>query len=190
MSDLTDENIETPVTEGQDTTPEPIVEAGDEVTAPDPLAEARAEADKWKDMALRGAAELDNYRKRASRDLQEARAYGNADLLRSLLPILDNFEMGLEAARAENEKSMIYMGLSMVRRQISDFLKENGVDEVKAEGLPFDPHMHEAVSHEPSDEVADGSVLRVLRRGFKLKDRLLRAAAVSVSSGPADKAAV
>jgi molecular chaperone GrpE len=151
--------------------------------ASDPITEMQAEVEKWKDHALRSAAELDNFRKRSARDMQEARAYANADLLRSLLPILDNFEMGLDAAKAESEKSMIYMGLSMVRRQLSDFLREMGAEEIPSEGKPFDPNLHEAVSQEASTEVAEGTVLRVLRRGFKLKDRLLRAATVIVSSG-------
>lgn len=162
-------------------TPEVIDPASE--TPMDPIAEMQAEVEKWKDHALRSAAELDNFRKRSARDMQEARAYANADLLRSLLPILDNFEMGLDAAKAESEKSMIYMGLSMVRRQLSDFLREMGAEEIPTEGKAFDPNLHEAVSQEASTEVAEGTVLRVLRRGFKLKDRLLRAATVIVSSG-------
>ena len=153
------------------------------VQATDPLTEAQAEVEKWKDIALRSAAELDNFRKRTTRDIQDARSYANADLLRSLIPIMDNFEMGLEAARAESEKSMIYQGLSMVRRQLTDFLREQNVEEINAQGQKFDPNMHEAMSQEASDEYAEGIVLKVMRRGFKLKDRLLRAALVIVSSG-------
>jgi molecular chaperone GrpE len=148
-----------------------------------PLAAAQAETEKWKDTALRTAAELDNYRKRIARDMQDARAYANADLLRALLPVMDNFEMGLEAARAENEKGLIFQGLSMVRRQLSDFLRDTGVEEINPAGQKFDPNLHEAVSQEPSQEHAEGVVLKVARRGFKLKDRLLRAAMVVVSSG-------
>ena len=155
------------------------------VSATDPLTEAQADAEKWKDIALRSAAELDNFRKRTTRDIQDARSYANADLLRSLIPILDNFEMGLEAARAESEKSMIYQGLSMVRRQLTDFLREQNVEEINAQGQKFDPNLHEAMSQEPSDEHAEGVVVKVMRRGFKLKDRLLRAALVVISSGPA-----
>jgi len=152
----------------------------------DPIAELEAEVARWKDLALRNAAELDNYRKRSTREMQEARAFGNSDLLRSLLPIMDNFEMGLEAARVENEKSMIYMGMSMVKRQLADFLRDQSVEDVSPEiGATFDPNVHEAVSQEASAEVAEGGVLRILRRGFKLKDRLLRPANVVVSSGPA-----
>ena len=153
--------------------------------AVDPLQEAQAEIAKWKDLSLRTAAELDNYRKRVTRDVQDARAYANADLLRALLPILDNFEMGLDAARAENEKSMIFQGLSMVRRQLQDFLREMGVEEISPLGQKFDPNLHEAVSQEASKDKPEGTILKVMRRGFKLKDRLLRPAMVVVSSGRA-----
>lgn len=149
----------------------------------DPLAAAQTEIEKWKDLSLRTAAELENFRKRTAREMQEARSYANADLLRSLIPILDNFEMGLEAARVENEKSMIFQGLSMVRRQLAEFLKDQGVEEINALHKPFDPNMHEAMSQLPSAEHPEGIVLGVTRRGFKLKDRLLRPAMVAVSSG-------
>jgi molecular chaperone GrpE len=157
-----------------------------EAAPADPLAEALAEVAKWKDQAYRHAAELDNFRKRMARETQEARQYANADLLRSLLPITDNFDMGLESARLENDKSIIYIGMNMVARQMQEFIKEQGATEVlPGPGAAFDPHQHEAISQEPSDEVAEGAVLRCARRGFKLKDRLLRAANVVVSSGVA-----
>lgn len=156
----------------------------DQNAAIDPLADLQAEVEKWKDLALRTAAEFDNFRKRSAREIQEARAYGNVDLLRSLLPVLDNFEMGLEAARAENEKSMIYMGMAMVKKQLADFLKDQNVEELTPEvGSPFDHNLQDAVSQEVSAEIPEGNVVRVLRRGFKLKDRLLRPATVVVSSG-------
>ncbi len=167
-----------------------------EPTAPDAInpesepstaqpADLQAELERWRDLAYRSQAELDNFRKRISREQQEARAFANADLLRALLPILDNFAMGLEAARAESESSVIFQGMNMVHRQIEEFLREMGVQEVESLGKPFDPNLHEAMSQEPSDSVPEGTVLRVMRRGYKLKDRLLRAACVSVSSGPA-----
>lgn len=171
-----------PANEAQ--TPEVFAPETEAATPADPVAELTAEVARWKDTALRTAAELDNYRKRTARDMQESRAYANADLLRDLFPILDNFEMGLDAAKAESEKSMIYIGLSMVRRQLSDFLRDAGVEEVPGQGAPFDPNLHEAVSHEASTEFAEGTITKVMRRGFKLKDRLLRAATVAVSSGP------
>lgn len=151
----------------------------------DPMVLLAQEAERWKDLAYRSQAELDNFRKRSAREAQEARAYANADLLRSLFPILDNFDMGLEAARAESEKSMIFMGMSMVNRQIQDFLRDSGVQEIEALGKTFDPNLHEAVAQEASATVPEGAVVRVTRRGYKLRDRLLRAASVIVSSGAA-----
>lgn len=181
---MTNENSPPEETPPADPTAEPAVAATPEAAA-DPLAQALQEAAQWKDMAYRNAAELDNFRKRAAREAQETRAYANADLLRSILPVLDNFEMGLEAARAESETSMIFMGMSMVQRQLTDFLRDMGVLEVEALGREFDPNLHDAVAQEASADVPEGTVLRVTRRGFKLKDRLLRAASVVVSSGPA-----
>jgi molecular chaperone GrpE len=186
--DNTPPEADTPEAPIADATPDaPAAETAPAETAPlDPLAEAQAEAAKWRDQAYRHAAELDNFRKRMARETQEARQYANADLLRSLLPIMDNFDMGLESARLENDKSIIYIGMNMVARQMSEFLKEMGVTEVESSpGAAFDPHQHEAISQEASAEIAEGSILRVARRGFKLKDRLLRAANVVVSSGPA-----
>lgn len=150
----------------------------------DPITTLQTEVERWKDLAYRSQAELDNFRKRAAREAQEARAYANADLLRSLLPIMDNFEMGLEAAKAESEKSMIYMGMSMVQRQIQDFLREQGMQEIETLGKAFDVNIHEAVAPEASATVPEGTILRATRRGYRLKERLLRPASVIVSSGP------
>lgn len=169
--------------ETSETSPDtaPAAENAAEAAPTDPVAVLTAEVDKWKDLAYRSQAELDNFRKRSAREAQETRAYANTDLLRGILPIIDNFEMGLEAARAESEKSMIFMGMSMVQRQIADFLRDMGVTEVEAgPGKAFDPHLHDAVSTEASADHPEGSILRVSRRGFKLKDRLLRPASVIV----------
>lgn len=158
--------------------------AAEDAIPADPVTLLSQEVARWKDLAYRSQAELDNFRKRSAREAQETRAYANADLLRALFPILDNFDMGLEAARAESEKSMIFMGMSMVNRQLQDFLRDSGVQEIEAQGKAFDPNLHEAVAQEPSTAVAEGTIIRVTRRGYKLKDRLLRAASVVVSSGP------
>lgn len=168
-----------------DEVPSPEAAAPAEEAAPlDPITALTQEVERWKDMAYRSQAELDNFRKRSAREAQETRAYANGDLLRALFPILDNFDMGLEAARAESEKSMIFMGMSMVSRQLQDFLRESGVLEIEALGKVFDPNLHEAVAQEASPAVPEGTIIRVTRRGYKLKDRLLRAASVIVSSGP------
>lgn len=144
------------------------------------------EIERWKDLAARSQAEFDNYRKRMARERTEAIIYANRSLLEQLLPVIDNFEMGLRAAKeSEGESSMILQGMSMVHKQLDDFLAEQGVEVIPSEGLPFDPNLHEALKQECSDEVAPGHVIYTMRRGYRLKDRILRAANVVVSSGPA-----
>jgi molecular chaperone GrpE len=143
-----------------------------------------AEVEKYKDAALRARADLDNYRKRVAREKEDAIRYANNSLLESLLPILDNFELGLEAAKNTPEATGIVQGLHMVRKQLEDFLRDHGVESVNAEGNPFDPNLHDAVSHEPNSDVTEGTVIRQIRKGFKLKDRLIRPASVIVSKGP------
>jgi molecular chaperone GrpE len=151
----------------------------------DPLTEALHEAGYWKDVAMRAAAELENYRKRVARDMQEAAKYSNASLLESLLPVLDNFDYGMQAAKQEAEGSNLYIGLSMVLKQIQDFLTSQGVQEIPSVGHRFDPNIHEAVSQTPSATAPEGIVLQQVRRGYKLRERLLRPASVVVSSGAA-----
>lgn len=159
--------------------------AADEPAEPkDPIAELQAEVEKWKDTAVRGKAELENLRKRMAREKTDAIKYGNSALIESLLPVIDNFMMGLEAARLESEDSIVFQGMQMVFKQIEDFLSNQGVEVAAAEpGQAFDPQVHEAVSQQPSDEVAEGSIIAVVRRGYKLHDRLIRAANVVVSTG-------
>ena len=183
---MTEPSPETTQPDPVDAVPSPeSAPPAEEAPPADPVALLTQEVDRWKDLAYRSQAELDNFRKRSAREAQETRAYANADLLRALFPILDNFDMGLEAARAESEKSMIFMGMTMVNRQLQDFLRESGVQEIEAQGKTFDPNLHEAVSQEASADIAEGTIIRVTRKGYKLKDRLLRAASVIVSSGPA-----
>jgi len=169
-------------TELQD--PEALAEAAartmsPEEAAPDPAAEAA----RYKDLALRAQADLENYRKRAVREKEDAIRYANTSLLEKLLPVLDNFELGLEAARSATDTSAIVQGMVMVEKQLLEFLRSNGVEPVPAEGQAFDPSHHEAVAQEASAEVPEGHVVRQLRKGYRLKDRLLRASSVTVSKG-------
>jgi len=148
-----------------------------------------AQAEKFRDLAMRTAADFDNYRKRATREKEDAIRYANTSLLESLLPVIDNFELGLEAARGASDSDAILKGLGMVQRQFADFLASAGVEEIKTDGAEFDPNLMEAVGHENDDKIAEGRVLRQARRGYKLRDRLLRPASVFVSKGPASDAA-
>lgn len=143
-----------------------------------------AEAAKLKDLALRARADLDNFRKRALREKEEAIRYANNGLLERLLPVIDNFELGLDAAKTAADTASILQGMSMVQKQLQDFLKNNGLEEVQAEGESFDPNKHDAVSQEFSADIPDGHVIRQVRKGYKIKDRLIRASSVIVSKGP------
>ncbi|MCU0750803.1 MAG: nucleotide exchange factor GrpE [Akkermansiaceae bacterium] len=156
--------------------------AAQETQALDPWEELEAEAAKWKEVSLRTAAEMDNLRKRTAREREEAIRYANQRLLEELLPVIDNFEMGMQAA-SQDTKSMIYIGMDMVRRQLNEFLSSQGVEEIPTSGN-FDPNLHDAVAQEDCSAGEDGRILRVTRRGFKLRDRLLRPASVVVSKLP------
>ena len=150
----------------------------------DPWEELEAEAAKWKEISLRTAAEMDNLRKRTAREREEAIRYANQRLLDELLPVIDNFEMGMLAA-SQDTTSMIYIGMDMVRRQLNEFLSSQGVEEIPAIGM-FDPNLHDAVAQEDCAAGEEGRILRITRRGFKLRDRLLRPASVVVSKLPAE----
>jgi molecular chaperone GrpE len=151
----------------------------------DPMAGLQADLDRFRDLALRTQADLENYKKRSAREKEEAAKYANKSLLEKLVAIVDNFELGLSAARGEGEKSPIYAGMSLVLKQLKDFLADSGLQPIEAVGQKFDPNLHHAIAHEPSDEVPEEHVIRQTRRGYRFKDRLLRPSSVVVSSGPA-----
>src|SRR5881296_896773 len=158
----------------------------EQTDAEDPMAGLQADLDRFRDLALRSQADFENYKKRAAREKEDAVKYANSSLLQRLVSILDNFELGLAAAKTESEQSPIYSGMILVQKQLNDLLEENGLQAIEAEGKKFDPNLHEAIAHEPS-ESAEGMVIRQARRGYRFKDRLLRPARVIVSSGPAQK---
>jgi molecular chaperone GrpE len=147
------------------------------------LEKLQTDLDRFRDLALRSQADFENFRKRAAREKEDAVRFANLTLLEKLIPILDNFELGLVAARNSPEAKAIVVGFDMVARQLNDFLTQHGVEPINAEGQKFDPNLHEAVSQEASASVPEGNVVRQLRKGFKLKDRLIRPSAVVVSKG-------
>src|SRR5713226_5090764 len=153
--------------------------------AEDPTVRLEADLDRFRDLALRSQADFENYKKRSAREKEEAIKYANSSLLQRLAAILDNFELGLAAAKAQGEESPIYSGMVLVQKQLNDLLSEHGLQPIEADGKRFDPNLHEAIAHEPSDQFPEGTVLRQTRRGYRLKDRLLRPSKVVVSSGPA-----
>jgi molecular chaperone GrpE len=172
-----------PVTEPEVEEKDSAAPSAENVQPEDETDGLQADLDRFRDLALRSQADFENYKKRAAREKEEAIKYANSSLLEKLIAIVDNFELGLEAARAEGEKSPIFSGMSMVLKQLMDFLTDSGLKPIDATGQKFDPNLHEAIAHEPSDEVAEGTVIRQTRRGYKMKDRLLRPSSVVVSSG-------
>lgn len=148
------------------------------------LEEAAAQADALRDRLLRTQADWDNYRKRATREKEDAVKYASEAVLERLLPILDSFEMGLQAAQSATDANAIAQGMQMIYTQFQGLLKELGVETIDAVGQQFDPHRHEALSQQESDKHEEGTVLGQMRKGYKLKDRLLRPASVFVSKKP------
>ena len=156
----------------------------DEAETEDEVARLQADLDRFRDLAMRSQADFENYKKRCAREKNDAVKYANRDLLERLVSIVDNFELGLSAAREQSEKSPIYSGMSLVLKQLNDLLAENGLQPIEAVGQKFDPNLHEAIAHEPSAEFPEETVIRQTRRGYRFKDRLLRPSTVVVSSGP------
>ena len=144
-----------------------------EVAAEEEAQQEIDELTKWREMALRTAAEYDNYRKRCVKDREDFTRYANRGLLEELLPVIDNFEMGMQMAQ-QDTSSMIYIGMSMVQKQLADFLNSQGVEAIECEpGQEFDHNVHEAIMSEPSDQ-PEGTIIRILRKGYNLRGRLLR----------------
>ncbi len=146
-----------------------------------------AKADENWERLLRTTADFDNFKKRAAREKTESAQYATASLLTKILPALDNFEMALAAAQSAKDDKLasLQSGVTMIQQQLKGILLEAGLEEIDATGKPFDPTFHEAVSQQESTTVAEDHVLQQLRKGYKFKDRLLRAATVIVAKRPA-----
>ena len=190
--------------EDVESTPDPL--AGDETAAEQsaaagepPAAEPdeaivalQRERDALKEQFLRAAADFDNYRKRIERERRELSEYAAADVLLELLPIIDNFERALQAsasapgATADKpaESEAFRRGVELIHKQMLDLLRKRGVTPIDAHGADFDPNVHQAVIHEPSDAHREGEVMQELQRGYKLGERLLRPAMVKVAKRP------
>jgi len=165
--------------------PEPV-EPGEVEAA---LEQLRRQCEEAKDRALRYQAELDNYRKRVARQMEQERRYACLPLLRDLLPVWDNMERALEAAQKNHEAASLLEGFKMVIRQLEDVFRKHHCTPIEALGQPFDPHRHEAICQQPSDEHPANTVLQVTRTGFQLHDRVVRPSQVIVSTRPEPKKA-
>ena len=163
-------------------------ETGAELT-PAAIAELKTQAAKAKDhweALVRTTADFDNFKKRAARERQDAVKFANESLLQKLIPILDTFDMALTAAvnAKEGTAQSLQTGVSMILSQFRNTLTDAGLEEVDAAGKPFDPNFHEAVSQQETADAPEGHVVQQLRKGYKLKERLLRPATVIVAKKP------
>ncbi|MEO6119703.1 MAG: nucleotide exchange factor GrpE [Terriglobales bacterium] len=147
----------------------------------DILKKVQAERDILFDRLARQQAEFENLRKRTEREKQDFREYAVADTLRSLLPILDNFNLAL---RVQGSGGDLRKGVELIRKQMEDAMTKLGLQAVPALGEPFDPRLHEAIEVVESSVVEDNHVVEELQTGYRFKERLLRPAMVRVARNP------
>jgi molecular chaperone GrpE len=180
----------------KDQAPQPVdqpetAETADESAAPN-VEELKQQASKaaehWERL-LRTTADFDNFRKRAAREKQEAIRFANEALLEKLIPVLDNFDAALQATKTTDgdASGALQQGVAMVFQQFKQVLQESGLEEINAMETAFDPNLHEAISVQETAEVPEGQVLFQTRKGYKLRERLLRPASVIVAKPPEPK---
>jgi molecular chaperone GrpE len=148
---------------------------------PADAAELERQRDELRERLLRTAAEFDNYRKRVDRERRDLAEAASLDLIRDLLPLIDDLERALGVEATGEEAEAYRRGFEIIHRQLLDALRKRGVTPIEAVGRTFDPRYHEAVVHEPSAGHADGEVIGELRRGYLIGDRLLRPSMVKVA---------
>lgn len=146
-------------------------------------AELKQQRDEYYERLLRKTAEFDNYRKRTDRERIQLSDAAAADLLQELLPLVDDMERALKADAGSAATEAIRRGVELIHKQLMETLRKRGVTPIDALGADFDPHFHQAVSHEPADGRREGEVVEEFRRGYMLGDRLLRPAMVKVAKG-------
>lgn len=154
---------------------------------PDPeeaLAAAQATANENRELYLRALADLENYRKRAQRDREDAVKFANDSLLREFIPVIDNLERALEHAGDGAEQKVLREGVEMTLLQFRKVLESAGVTEVAAAGSAFDPNFHQAMGQVETDEQPANTVVQVLQKGYLLRERLLRPAMVMIARAP------
>jgi len=162
-----------------------LLEAADAViedSVGEEVDQLKAELDHVRDIYIRKLAEFDNFRKRVERERDEGQRAATEELVRNLLPVLDNFERALE--HAEDDSGAFHQGVEMIAKQFWDVLERTGVAVVDPLGQPFDPELHEAVQRVEDSELDSGTVASVMLKGFTLGDRLVRPAMVGVVVAP------
>ncbi|WP_455378217.1 nucleotide exchange factor GrpE [Petrachloros mirabilis] len=161
------------------------IDSAELVASKKALADKAEELKALNDKYLRLAAEFDNYKRLAQRDQRDQIKFGNEQLLKELLPVVDNLERAIKAAKDSgvSADNGLMQGIELTFKQFIGALGKFGVQAIPTVGQPFDPASHQAVASMPSDEVPDQHVIEEFQRGYRLHDRILRAAMVTVSSG-------
>ncbi len=154
----------------------------DRPRAADDLSGLRQELEEAKDRALRSQAELDNVRKRLRREMDEERKFACLPLLRDLLPVVDNVARAIQAAEKSPEVAAVVEGVRLVAQQLEQVFSQYQCKKIVALQQPFDPHVHAAISQQPSTDFPPNTVLLVVQDGYQLYDRVLRPSQVIVST--------
>ncbi len=142
------------------------------------LAEAESKTSEYRDSWMRSQAEFQNYRKRLERDNELTYVSMKGDIIKKILPVLDDLERALQNRPADNAWAN---GIDLIARKMQNILESEGIKRIEAEGQEFDPKFHEAISHEPADGVKSGFVISVVQNGYMLGDRVIRPALVRVA---------
>ena len=163
---------------------EPVVDSSSEAEAAveaeaDPGAEAQQFHERW----IRSQAELENYRKRAQKEMEELRRYQSQSIIRDLLPGLDNLDRAVSAAESSSSVEELLEGIRMVQKQFDSALAAHGAKPIECMGQPFDPNLHEAVQQMPSPDFPAMTVMNEMERGYVIADRVIRPSKVIVSTG-------
>jgi molecular chaperone GrpE len=194
---MTSDSIEN-TTDIPDSTSDEAPAAGVKAEATDPVEQlqedletAKAEAEQWRDRFLRKAAEMENFRKRSDRERSESSMLVKSSVLAEFLPVMDACERALDSFREDSgrqQRLQTYReGVELLYRQLGNALNRQGVVPLETKGRKFDPNVHEALTYLETLEYEDNTVIEELRRGYLLKERLLRPAQVIVASGPKPK---
>ena len=144
-------------------------------TEPDTKEQLENQVNEFKDKYLRLSAEFDNYRKRTQREKMDLIRFGSEDVLKALLPVIDDFERAMKSLDSSTDIDAVKHGLHLIHSKFTDFLKNNGVQEVPAVGMELDTDVHEAITETPApDEKMKGKIIDVVEKGYKLNDKVIR----------------
>ncbi len=160
---------------------DPQAEAASETPPPVTAASLEEKLAEAEDRVLRVQAELENFRRRARREYDDAQKYREIDLLRDLLPVLDNVLRAVEAAEKTADVESLKAGFRMTAQQIEKLLEAHGCKTIETVGQPFDPAVHDAILQQPAPDAAPGTIVGVASRGYRLHDRVVRPAQVIVA---------